>query len=117
MGIEPTSSAWKAEVLPLNYTRLVCVLVPFSGTQKFRQSLLIRRRSNCPNLNILYKVPSKRETAFTVTLQKALVASRETFKPSTVESVTNKPTCYTRSTATFHRVKLDLVEGVGFEPT
>ena len=23
MGIEPTSSAWKAEVLPLNYTRLV----------------------------------------------------------------------------------------------
>ena len=24
MGIEPTQSAWKAEVLPLNYTRLVC---------------------------------------------------------------------------------------------
>ena len=23
MGIEPTQSAWKAEVLPLNYTRLV----------------------------------------------------------------------------------------------
>ena len=23
MGIEPTSSAWKAEVLPLNYTRMV----------------------------------------------------------------------------------------------
>ena len=23
MGIEPTSSAWKAEVLPLNYARLV----------------------------------------------------------------------------------------------
>jgi hypothetical protein len=22
MGIEPTTSAWKAEVLPLNYTRL-----------------------------------------------------------------------------------------------
>ncbi len=22
MGIEPTSSAWKAEVLPLNYTRM-----------------------------------------------------------------------------------------------
>ena len=33
MGIEPTSSAWKAEVLPLNYTRLVLrsafALVPF----------------------------------------------------------------------------------------
>ena len=24
MGVEPTSSAWKAEVLPLNYTRLLC---------------------------------------------------------------------------------------------
>ncbi len=23
MGIEPTSSAWEAEVLPLNYTRVV----------------------------------------------------------------------------------------------
>ena len=23
MGIEPTTSAWKAEVLPLNYTRLI----------------------------------------------------------------------------------------------
>jgi hypothetical protein len=23
MGIEPTSSAWKAEVLPLNYTRII----------------------------------------------------------------------------------------------
>ncbi len=23
MGIEPTTSAWKAEVLPLNYTRIV----------------------------------------------------------------------------------------------
>ena len=25
MGIEPTSSAWKAEVLPLNYTRHSCL--------------------------------------------------------------------------------------------
>jgi hypothetical protein len=25
MGIEPTSSAWKAEVLPLNYTRKLCI--------------------------------------------------------------------------------------------
>ena len=27
MGIEPTSSAWKAEVLPLNYTRASCLPV------------------------------------------------------------------------------------------
>ncbi len=26
MGIEPTLSAWKAEVLPLNYTRALCSL-------------------------------------------------------------------------------------------
>ena len=26
MGIEPTPSAWKAEVLPLNYTRLGVVV-------------------------------------------------------------------------------------------
>ncbi len=26
MGIEPTPSAWKAEVLPLNYTRLIIVV-------------------------------------------------------------------------------------------
>ena len=28
MGIEPTSSAWKAEVLPLNYTRPVTATLP-----------------------------------------------------------------------------------------
>ena len=27
MGIEPTSSAWKAEVLPLNYTRNPLLLI------------------------------------------------------------------------------------------
>jgi hypothetical protein len=30
MGIEPTSSAWEAEVLPLNYTR-DGVIVGFNG--------------------------------------------------------------------------------------
>ena len=33
MGIEPTSSAWKAEVLPLNYTRSVRALVPEPANQ------------------------------------------------------------------------------------
>ena len=27
MGIEPTPSAWKAEVLPLNYTREIIVFL------------------------------------------------------------------------------------------
>ena len=29
MGIEPTSSAWKAEVLPLNYARRIPALISF----------------------------------------------------------------------------------------
>ncbi len=29
MGIEPTTSAWKAEVLPLNYTRAVIKITLF----------------------------------------------------------------------------------------
>ena len=32
MGIEPTSSAWKAEVLPLNYTRSYRPLQPLTGS-------------------------------------------------------------------------------------
>ena len=31
MGIEPTPSAWKAEVLPLNYTRLTKIMVEGEG--------------------------------------------------------------------------------------
>ena len=33
MGIEPTSSAWKAEVLPLNYTRADGVDLPATSSQ------------------------------------------------------------------------------------
>ena len=31
MGIEPTSSAWKAEVLPLNYTRRYTAYTEYGG--------------------------------------------------------------------------------------
>ena len=34
MGIEPTPSAWKAEVLPLNYTRLFLPLIRYSHPMK-----------------------------------------------------------------------------------
>lgn len=30
MGIEPTLSAWKAEVLPLNYARIACLTILLS---------------------------------------------------------------------------------------
>ncbi len=33
MGIEPTTSAWKAEVLPLNYTRMVVKMVAQDGIE------------------------------------------------------------------------------------
>jgi hypothetical protein len=41
MGIEPTRSAWKAEVLPLNYTRtaLICLLI-LPQARLFVQSIL-----------------------------------------------------------------------------
>ena len=38
MGIEPTSSAWKAEVLPLNYTRLAHALSSETSVQKIGDS-------------------------------------------------------------------------------
>ena len=59
MGIEPTSSAWKAEVLPLNYTRLVTCLFQSQTCYepdsllgaKYRapKILTVRLRSNRPN--------------------------------------------------------------------
>ena len=47
MGIEPTLSAWKAEVLPLNYTR------PSSFV--YRQSPVLRK---VPNPPYSYTVPA-----------------------------------------------------------
>jgi hypothetical protein len=38
MGIEPTSSAWKAEVLPLNYTRLLFLLPALTSLFKARKN-------------------------------------------------------------------------------
>ena len=58
MGIEPTSSAWKAEVLPLNYTRLalpgpVRAATPFDGgiTHKKRYTEDSRCRTSDAGLN------------------------------------------------------------------
>ena len=36
VGIEPTLSAWKAEVLPLNYTRLITTLYYTGGGGRIR---------------------------------------------------------------------------------
>ena len=34
MGIEPTPSAWKAEVLPLNYTRLDLITSQYEAAER-----------------------------------------------------------------------------------
>jgi hypothetical protein len=41
MGIEPTSSAWKAEVLPLNYTRLQTDAQHLSNSQGDPRVMLV----------------------------------------------------------------------------
>ena len=39
MGIEPTRPAWKAGVLPLNYTRTATNVVPRTGLEPVREKL------------------------------------------------------------------------------
>ena len=49
-GLEPSSSAWKAEVLPLNYTRKACPLVA-SGSctrRSTRRARWLMRAGLCP---------------------------------------------------------------------
>ncbi|CAI8699393.1 hypothetical protein EMIT074MI3_10006 [Bacillus licheniformis] len=42
MGIEPTTSAWKAEVLPLNYTRISHGAVDGNRTHECQSHNLVR---------------------------------------------------------------------------
>ena len=42
MGIEPTTSAWKAEVLPLNYTRLITIMGRLMGIEPTNVGTTIR---------------------------------------------------------------------------
>ena len=44
MGIEPTTSAWKAEVLPLNYTRIIRTTIIISNKQYFSTGNLKNRQ-------------------------------------------------------------------------
>ena len=42
MGIEPTTSAWKAEVLPLNYTRTLTIMGRMMGIEPTSVGTTIR---------------------------------------------------------------------------
>ena len=54
MGIEPTSSAWKAEVLPLNYTRNPLLLLPILSNSSITP--LIMRKINNQKM-VITKLP------------------------------------------------------------
>ncbi len=111
MGIEPTSSAWKAEVLPLNYTRLSKKYNPRQAvfmTHKYSDSPHLQNRLNIWNL---YCVPSRKSnltTAFSYSVASQIVCRGL----STQRSQGRFANCRTS-----RHLPPFLVEGVGFEPT
>ena len=63
MGIEPTWSAWKAEVLPLNYTRVFKRLVIIQHMSRIDNTYYYKEKGCSPNslefLNLLTTVLMK----------------------------------------------------------
>ena len=64
MGIEPTYPAWKAGVLPLNYTRKVC-LVPESNQrhEDFQSSALPTELTRLAIPRIIYRIDDFKPTS------------------------------------------------------
>ena len=60
-GIEPPSSAWKAEVLPLNYARVLQLNINHKNPQHY---LLFNFKSTFNNLAIKIARPSKKRRSF-----------------------------------------------------
>ncbi len=70
MGIEPTSSAWKAEVLPLNYTRLSSINRLFMA-YKNPDSLFSSNRPDSKNSHCVFpavELPTQSTTRFRLCL-------------------------------------------------
>jgi len=132
MGIEPTSSAWKAEVLPLNYTRrsvlsgraclasIVCRAADQSALEHGLSSLPCHSRTWHRQLNLVegggllrLRLRPAGRTPFVVRcpfapLRGANLCSVRLLPPGGLSSLP----CHSR---TWHR-QLNLVEGGGFEP-
>ena len=120
MGIEPTSSAWKAEVLPLNYTRhslsrFCRALFPSSYTFFERAKILTVFTCQTVRMSCLFvvfpsvKLPTQLLTWFRLCLAAAaLQRSRFGKRMSLILLYFRSPL----SSAFKY-----LVEGVGFEPT
>ena len=56
-GIEPAQSAWKAEILPLNYTRISTLLLYYSQGKKQCQDIFLKILlflKECPQSAILH---------------------------------------------------------------
>ena len=111
MGVEPTSSAWKAEVLPLNYTRRFCLRATFYSAQKIL-TVSIRQTVGIFN-NLLCTAPKSRHQPgypSKDTLHRAVfLLYSNLFKQG---QQLNCYTCLPQATVVQY-----LVEGVGFEPT
>ena len=100
MGIEPTSSAWKAEVLPLNYTRLV---EPSPNIRSYDPSKFASRQTHSDLRLTLY---------FSQACKNPDSLSALTVRISFFMSVSPRRRAGLISQPDHH-----LVEGVGFEPT
>ena len=101
-GIEPASSAWKAEVLPLNYTRL-----PRTARIALRRPIRHRRKA-------LLNPTQTRENAH-IRLRLAPHARIHAHSPAPPPS--QKPTRAANWRVATVVDASTLVEGVGFEPT
>ena len=65
MGIEPTSSAWKAEVLPLNYTRLILqILLPNHDSLYRHDSLFVRPATIAAPIRSFYSAYKNPDSLF-----------------------------------------------------
>ena len=115
MGIEPTSSAWKAEVLPLNYTRLskkIFLVKPFSLHTKILTVLFNKTvRIFIPIMCVFPKEQLQHRS--TVTLQQARLRHADS---QSQRSEDGSVKIAILTTACHHQIPC-LVEGVGFEPT
>ena len=111
MGIEPTSSAWKAEVLPLNYTR--------SRQSRQLQTFCHRKSRQCPKHGEGGRITPRlrRSTLRAVAATRQRCGSLSQAARTSIGS--NPPPAGTQSTTGQPRSRLlnqIVVEGGGFEP-
>ena len=117
MGIEPTYSAWKAEVLPLNYTRRTSLIFPYKikhppatkSSVNFATSHSIWWRGEDYSRHPAFHPSGQTSSVQYCSRQYCRTSYRFKSSPSgKTHLLQNQPTSYS---TTFY-----LVEGGGFEP-